>query len=166
MGNKIKKILSMVLIGIMVGAIPAGASHPIILPGPGSDDWDGNGADSVRTCASGETPFLHWIFTQDGYTLSDVTLTIVVNGVASIPVPMVEHAGGSWTYDSGYYDPSTLGGTHVDFKVVTSGGGNIVLTISDGCTGTPIPEFPTVALPIAAVIGLLFFFQQRNSKKE
>ena len=28
----------------------------------------------------------------------------------------------------------------------------------------PIPEFPTVALPIAAVIGLLFFFKQR--KKE
>jgi hypothetical protein len=29
-----------------------------------------------------------------------------------------------------------------------------------------IPEFPTVALPIAAVIGLVFFFQQRKNKKE
>jgi len=29
-----------------------------------------------------------------------------------------------------------------------------------------IPEFPTVALPVAAVIGLLFFFTKRNSKKE
>jgi hypothetical protein len=32
---------------------------------------------------------------------------------------------------------------------------------------TPIPEFPTVALPIAGVIGLVFFFQQRkNENKE
>lgn len=30
----------------------------------------------------------------------------------------------------------------------------------------PIPEFPTVALPIAAVIGLVFFFQHRKKKEE
>ena len=29
-----------------------------------------------------------------------------------------------------------------------------------------VPEFPTVALPIAAVIGLVFFFQQKKNKKE
>ncbi|MCX9085127.1 MAG: PEF-CTERM sorting domain-containing protein [Candidatus Methanoperedens sp.] len=29
-----------------------------------------------------------------------------------------------------------------------------------------IPEFPTVALPIAAVIGLVFFFQNRKKKEE
>ena len=29
-----------------------------------------------------------------------------------------------------------------------------------------IPQFPTVALPVAAVIGLVFFFQQKNYKKE
>lgn len=28
-----------------------------------------------------------------------------------------------------------------------------------------VPEFPAVALPIAAVIGLVFFFQQRREKK-
>lgn len=32
--------------------------------------------------------------------------------------------------------------------------------------GTPIPEFPTVALPIATVIGLVFFFQYRKKKEE
>jgi hypothetical protein len=32
--------------------------------------------------------------------------------------------------------------------------------------GIPIPEFPTVALPIAAVIGLVFFFQNRKKKEE
>lgn len=29
--------------------------------------------------------------------------------------------------------------------------------------GTPIPEFPTIALPIAAVIGALFFFRHNKS---
>ena len=29
-----------------------------------------------------------------------------------------------------------------------------------------IPEFSSVALPIAAVLGLVFFFQQKNNKKE
>ncbi|MCX9085612.1 MAG: PEF-CTERM sorting domain-containing protein [Candidatus Methanoperedens sp.] len=28
----------------------------------------------------------------------------------------------------------------------------------------PIPEFPTIALPIAAVIGMVFLFQNRNKK--
>jgi hypothetical protein len=32
--------------------------------------------------------------------------------------------------------------------------------------GTPIPEFPTIALPIAAVIGLVFFFQHKKRKEE
>lgn len=29
-----------------------------------------------------------------------------------------------------------------------------------------IPEFPSIALPVSAVIGLLFFFNQRKNKKE
>ena len=32
-----------------------------------------------------------------------------------------------------------------------------------GRCNTQIPEFPTVALPIAAVIGLVFLFQQRKA---
>jgi len=33
-------------------------------------------------------------------------------------------------------------------------------------TSTQIPEFPTIALPIAAVIGLVFLFQHRRNKGE
>jgi hypothetical protein len=36
----------------------------------------------------------------------------------------------------------------------------------DGGYSNQIPEFPTVALPIAAVIGLVFFFQNRKKKEE
>ena len=31
---------------------------------------------------------------------------------------------------------------------------------------TPTPKFPTVALPVAAIIGLVFLFQQRKNKEE
>ncbi len=33
-------------------------------------------------------------------------------------------------------------------------------------TSVNIPEFPTIALPIAAVIGLVFFFQHKKKKEE
>lgn len=35
-----------------------------------------------------------------------------------------------------------------------------------GCQTTNIPEFPTVALPIAAVIGIVLIFQHRKKKEE
>lgn len=34
------------------------------------------------------------------------------------------------------------------------------------CPITPIPEFPTVALPVAAIIGLAFLFQRKEEKNE
>lgn len=160
MRNEIKKILSMLLIGIMFGAIPAAALT-------GTTDWDGKGAEKLGTCNSDEEPYLHWVFTKDGYTLGSVMLTIVVNGVETT-VEMKEHSKGSYTYDAiGSYDPDTLAGTHVDFEVLSSGDGNLVLTISDGCTGvTEIPEFPSIALPMAAIIGLLFLFNQRKTRAD
>jgi hypothetical protein len=33
-------------------------------------------------------------------------------------------------------------------------------------TNNAIPEFPTLALPIAALIGLVFFFQNKKKKEE
>ncbi|RLG31312.1 hypothetical protein DRO03_01530 [Methanosarcinales archaeon] len=32
-------------------------------------------------------------------------------------------------------------------------------------TSQPIPEFSTIAIPVAAIIGLLFLFSQRRKKK-
>jgi hypothetical protein len=49
-----------------------------------------------------------------------------------------------------------------DNKGVTTGTADMITNIYLNF----IPEFPTVALPIAAVIGLVFFFQQRKNKKE
>lgn len=45
------------------------------------------------------------------------------------------------------------------------GGCNFEFSAKDSF-GAAIPEFPTVALPVAAVIGLVFFFQHRKKKEE
>jgi len=47
----------------------------------------------------------------------------------------------------------------------TTGGENAAVSRTVKGVITPIPEFPTVALPIAAVIGLVFFFQQKKIKE-
>ena len=49
-------------------------------------------------------------------------------------------------------------------KLVTSNDDTVTVPVSSqNCTG--IPEFPTVALPIAAVIGMVFLFQRRKNKE-
>jgi|GEM_PF-3424757 len=51
------------------------------------------------------------------------------------------------------------GGDH-DFQDV------VVQLKGEGLNSVSVPEFPTIAMPIAAVIGLVFFFQHRNKKDE
>ena len=46
------------------------------------------------------------------------------------------------------------------------GQGGDAITSFKISTKVSIPEFPTVALPIAAVIGLVFFFQHKKRKEE
>ena len=41
-----------------------------------------------------------------------------------------------------------------------------VVQIDDRDFTTPIPEFTTIAIPVASILGLLFFFNHRNRKKE
>ncbi len=80
-----------------------------------------------------------------------------------------------WTFyikDDHDSDDSTQVGTQyrIVFKVYNQTTGTILYTgteIGSATTyGTAIPEFATVAIPIAAVLGLVFFFQQRKNKKK
>ena len=38
--------------------------------------------------------------------------------------------------------------------------------VAGGACTNPIPEFSTIAIPIAAILGLLFFFNYRKRRKE
>lgn len=155
MGNKIKKIFSIVLIGIMVGAIPATA---------GTINWDGNqGINNVRqSCTPGEQPYLHWILNDvDNTQTYSLNLILEDDDGNMVDEDSGERAGNSGTYHfyTGFFDLAGL----TAYVNNVPGGNNLV--ISDGCSGeAQIPEFPTVALPIAAIIGLVFLFQQRKLK--
>lgn len=48
----------------------------------------------------------------------------------------------------------------IGFQVLGDGAGSIVVSSAEACT--EIPEFTTVAIPVAAIIGLLLFFNYRN----
>jgi hypothetical protein len=66
------------------------------------------------------------------------------------------NAAGDWTvalFKDGTYSPTKPGDVPKSFKV------SVPIIV-------PIPEFSTIALPIAAVIGLVFFFQHKKKKEE
>ena len=56
------------------------------------------------------------------------------------------------------------------YYIITVNSGPAGSVVGESGVGTrtaqSIPEFATVAIPIAAVLGLVFFFQQRKNKKE
>jgi len=168
MGNKIKKILSMLLIGIMIGATPAIASPPEPIPGSITITWEKlQGVPIEEKCTDGTT-YLLWIFTTDGYTTGspDPKLTLVVGGVSKSYDGVDKgkiNGEGSWHFNTPYYDPASITSASVFYTYADLGKGQLNLVISHGCS---IPEFPTVALPIAAVIGLVFFFQNKKRKEE
>lgn len=155
MRNKIKNILSILLIVIIFVPVPAVALNTIA--------WNGvNGLNSVVTCNSDQKPYLHWIL--NGVDTGEFSMTLVLGGTGSGSV-LGERANpthGAYHFNTGFF---TLNGLNA--KVYNVPGGNN-LVISDGCRpgDTQIPEFPTIALPIAVIIGLVFFFQHRKKKEE
>ncbi len=91
----------------------------------------------------------------------------------------------TWTIEDGHWavwkvyvkdaadgDDATQNGHayFLDFKVKKNNGGTIETNRQIGSATTighaTIPEFATIAMPIAAVLGLVFFFQQRKNKEE
>lgn len=151
MRNK-TKIFSMVLVGIIVGATPALAVDMT---------WDGQGVNSVVPCISDQQPYLHWILNGVA-TDQTYPLDLILGGTGSGTYPGSRNGNsGTYSFDTEFFDLNGL-----TAKVLDVPGEPNNLVISGGCTGTTsIPEFPTVALPIAAILGLVFFFYQRKNNK-
>jgi hypothetical protein len=101
--------------------------------------------------------------------------TVAVDGSSytGTPVPgdgsLAQTFAVKYTNDKGIPDGDykvEYSATYLDsngFIVTTNGLAEIV---SIEASVLAIPEFPTVALPVAAVIGLVFFFQHRKRKEE
>ena len=110
----------------------------------GTISWTGQGSDSVKACGSGQTPFLHWIFTTGGNS-SVTSATLTVSGDASGGGAMSDH-GGSWTIDTAYSGSGapTTGSVSASVSYTgTLGNGNPNLVISDGCYGSGITSTTT-----------------------
>ncbi len=139
-------------------------SDPLIT---GTMTWDGHhGIDAVgmpeEDCGSGSTPnTIQWNFIPRSTLTSDPIIK-----VSGTEYTLYSFNGGVYKFLTPYISGTTLLGANAVVNFGGALGKNPILTISHGCPGSQIPEFPTVALPIAAVIGMLFFFQNRKKKQE
>jgi len=102
--------------------------------------WTGNGADSIRECAEGQDPYLHWVLTPNGNKKPE-SAALYVNSDAYA----MGHRGNSAALHAvtPYHDPDTL----TAYAEESPEGSANNLVISDGCRGqgpepspSPSPE--------------------------
>ena len=102
----------------------------------------------------------------------------------SLPVPhkIVGMDGGFGNITYIYYGDEIIGyeangslapGSYVEFEAhaqidgeTSSTGKEEFISLTILCNDIPIPEFPTIALPIAAILGLMFILQSRRRKED
>ncbi|WP_242492487.1 PEF-CTERM sorting domain-containing protein [Methanolobus psychrotolerans] len=153
-----RKVLTISMILMLVACMPLAMA--VVAEWDGQLVWNGQGADSLRCDKLGESPerteagWIHWIITG----ASEVTdAELVVNGDQYTEY---EINGGALSIFTPYYEVEGLSATFNYNGTL----GNTQFVISDYCPGKngEIPEFPTIALPIAAILGLAFFFQRRK----
>lgn len=111
--------------------------------------------------ADGQNPesAMNWTLNTAGYKIMGVG---VMDGVDGGNIYCYESLGGL-TSDNFLTTPGPTQGpytfkdiSHIDFCYIVYENGN--------GGGQEIPEFPTVALPVAAIIGLAFLFQGRKEE--
>jgi hypothetical protein len=98
--------------------------------------WRGNGSDSIKECADGQNPYLHWVLTPKGSKKPD-SATLYVNGHRYA----MSHRGKSAALHAvtPYFDPDTL----TAYADETPEGSANLLVISDGCRGQGPEPSPT-----------------------
>jgi hypothetical protein len=129
---KVASIAAAAVLGLSSLVVLTGVSYATT----GSIDWTGQGADSVTACASGQTPYLHWIFTTGGNS-SVTSADLAVSGDASGGGAMSQH-GGSWSLNTAYSGTAQPTTSTVSASVAYTGSlgnGTANLVISDGCFG-------------------------------
>ena len=158
-------VMALVPLATVVAAQPAPpVTSPVV--------WTGQGTDSDIDCNDtnfGDDGGIHWIATGYDVSASNYTLTISVNGSeveVAYPNPAAGSTGVAIHFYTEYYEFDNLGAV-LTFDGTMDHNAKVVIShycpSDDGNGGTQeIPEFPTIALPIAAVLGLAFFFQRRK----
>ena len=163
-GRSIRNFVVFVaILVIMAPGVLAGA--------PVTDElvWAGNGADDdgyveeikcgVDESAPGR---MMWIFNNKDTVVTNAEL--IFDGISYPPFDVSD--GSKYKFDTPYISGDDLKDLldSGDVKVTFTGtlDSNAVLTISHGCPEIPIPEFSSVFLPIAAILGLMFIFGRKR----
>ena len=120
--------------------------------------------DDKITVVAGSNVYYNFIVTNNGdVDLSGITLTdnpaLAFKG--TIPIKLAK--GGSFTVTAGPI--TTVTGEQTDTATATGTYNGQTLTVIDtatyiGTKSTQVPEFPSMALPIAAIVGLIFISQR------
>jgi hypothetical protein len=160
-----KKILIIMIIAMALMPFTAAA----IAPSYNYIDWNHqNGAtftSEMLDCSgynaeNPDTGWLHWVLLHSG----------------SVTGAEIKVGDGEWIYmDSQqgtnidfytepYYTEDELKSMTVTVRYTGTLDGNGFITLSHYCPGenTEVPEFPTIAVPIAAIIGIAFLMQRRK----
>lgn len=127
------------------------------------DSWTANGEGYVSTYTENGNTITVTAYMDDGELKS-------FDWTSSSPIEMVMVKAGRQQYLVSKYDPAVTSDTGL---VAPSGKGISHVTFGWNDAVVPpeepenppvaeVPEFPTVALPIAAILGLAFFMQRRK----
>jgi hypothetical protein len=145
---------------VAVGGIGASAStsydSPAMITATGASilNWtgQGGGANFTSDCSAANdpgglnAPYLLWIFTTDGGSVTGTPVLTVNSDVYSSP----KNVGGAYQFVTSFYPTTTPPTTaSVAFDVSTTGSGDWVLTLSHGC--------PPVAPPTPTTITTVVF---------
>jgi hypothetical protein len=102
--------------------------------------------------------------TGKGFDL-ETTFSVQINGVegTSVDGPWSQPKTFTVTFKN---DKGAQNGDYIIEYGAPYNSGKFTLTATIEAGITAIPEFPTIALPVGAAIGLVFFFQHRKIKEE
>ncbi|SFM44652.1 PEF-CTERM sorting domain-containing protein [Methanolobus profundi] len=133
-------------------------------------EWDGvKGTDSTQECDDpkfGGDAGIHWVATGHDPAASNYNLTIYVDDVLVEWVSPDGIQGNNVDFYTKYYNWTEVKlNASLEFDGFMDSNADLKIShyCEDGNGGiTEIPEFPLIALPVAAIIGLAFFFQRRK----
>ena len=170
-----KKMLLLLASGLLIVCIAglAGASNTVLTPDDITITPDGESAASVATSIRINTPGTYHVTltATDGlfaYLQSSSAIAVGSSGSwASLgnSLSSSSFTSGAQTYTGNLYIKGTKPGTVTVTTYSESSGDSITQSYSvysAESVNVSVPEFPTVALPVAALIGLVFVFGRKK----
>ena len=157
--NKTRKIIAALAVGLllsMVLSVGVVVADPLVLGTITGSYPDGTSAGALQgaqvsaTCNGVKVgPTTSW--GTGYYELNLSTTGCVVGDTVDVVATYSGHTGSASGAISGTGDPD---------------GSILTVNVAVVCVDIPIPEFATIAIPAAGILGLLFFFNHRKHKKE